>query len=71
MSDAEERNDKESNAKGAGPTRSFDGSVIGPGGQIGPFRMERELGRGHCGNSAMKLYYILLDCEGYYTYPIS
>ncbi|MHC4310693.1 MAG: serine/threonine-protein kinase, partial [Planctomycetota bacterium] len=37
------------NCEGAGPTRSFDGSTPGPGGQIGPFRIERELGRGAVG----------------------
>jgi len=31
------------------PTRSFDGSVTGPGSKIGPFRIERELGRGAVG----------------------
>ena len=31
------------------PTRSFDSSAPGPGGQIGPFRIERELGRGAVG----------------------
>jgi hypothetical protein len=71
MSDTEERNNKRPNRNGAGPTRSFDGSVIGPGGQIGPFRIERELGRGRRGNSALQLFHILLDCEGYYAYPIS
>ncbi len=49
MSDAEERNDKWPEGNGAGPTRSFDGSVTGPGTQIGPFRIERELGRGAVG----------------------
>jgi len=49
MSDTEAKNDKEPNDKGAGPTRSFDGSTPGPGGQIGPFRIERELGRGAVG----------------------
>lgn len=49
MSEAKEQNNKRSNGKGAGPTRSFDGSVLGPGGQIGPFRIEQELGRGAVG----------------------
>ena len=49
MSKAEDKNDKESNGKGADPTRSFDSSVKGPGAQIGPFRIERELGRGAVG----------------------
>ena len=34
---------------GTSPTRSFDSSAPGPGGQIGPFRIERELGRGGVG----------------------
>ncbi len=33
----------------AGPTRSLDGSTALPGAQIGPFRIERELGRGAVG----------------------
>jgi len=49
MGDAEEKNDKGSNDKGADPTRSFDNSAPGPGSQIGPFRIERELGRGAVG----------------------
>ena len=49
MSDGEEKNNKRPNSKGAGPTRSFDDSTPGPGGQIGPFRIERELGRGAVG----------------------
>jgi len=49
MSDAEAKNDKDSNDKGVGPTRSFDSSVKGPDGQIGPFRIEKELGRGGAG----------------------
>ena len=32
-----------------GPTRSFDGSVKGPGEQIGVFRIEQELGQGAVG----------------------
>ncbi|MHC4539597.1 MAG: protein kinase domain-containing protein [Planctomycetota bacterium] len=49
MGDTEERNDKRPKGKGAGPTRSFDSSVTGPGSQIGPFRIEQELGRGAVG----------------------
>jgi serine/threonine protein kinase len=49
MSAAKEQNDRRPEGNGAGPTRSFDSSVIRPGGQIGPFRIERELGRGAVG----------------------
>ncbi|MHC4538464.1 MAG: protein kinase domain-containing protein [Planctomycetota bacterium] len=49
MSEAKGQNDKRPNGKGAGPTRSFDGSAPGPGSQIGPFRIEQELGRGGAG----------------------
>jgi serine/threonine protein kinase len=49
MSEAEEQNNKRPKGKGAEPTRSFDGSLVGPGGQIGPFRIEQELGRGGAG----------------------
>ncbi len=49
MSNAEERNNTRSKGKGAGPTRSFDSSVTGPGSQIGSFRIEQELGRGGAG----------------------
>jgi serine/threonine protein kinase len=49
MSKAKEQNDKRPKGKGAGPTRSFDSSVTGPGSQIGPFRIEQELGHGAVG----------------------
>ncbi len=49
MSGAEGKSDKEPDETGAGSTRSFDGSVKAPGGRIGPFRIERELGRGAVG----------------------
>lgn len=49
MGEAKEQNDKRSKGKGAEPTRSFDGSVIGPGSQIGHFRIEQELGHGGMG----------------------
>ncbi|MHC4071553.1 MAG: protein kinase domain-containing protein, partial [Planctomycetota bacterium] len=49
MSEAKEHNNKRLNGDRAGPTRSFDGSVRGSGSQIGPFRIERELGRGAVG----------------------
>ena len=42
-------NSKEPIGNEAGPTRCFDGSVVGPGSQIGPFRIEHELGRGGAG----------------------
>ena len=49
MSKARKQNDRQSDAKGEKPTRSFDSSVLGPGTQIGPFRIEQELGRGAVG----------------------
>ncbi|MHC4309526.1 MAG: protein kinase domain-containing protein [Planctomycetota bacterium] len=58
MSEAKEQNNKRSNGKGAESTRSFNGSVLGPGGQIGPFRVEQELGRG-----AMSIVYLAHDTK--------
>ncbi len=49
MSEAKEQNNKRPKGKGTEPTQSFDGSTLGPGGQIGPFRIEQELGRGGAG----------------------
>jgi serine/threonine-protein kinase len=47
MSDAEEKNDIESNDDEVGPAHG--NSSVTPGGRIGPFRIERELGRGAVG----------------------
>jgi len=49
MSEANEQNENRPKGKADEPTLSFDGSVTGPGTQIGPFRIERELGRGAVG----------------------
>jgi serine/threonine protein kinase len=49
MSEAEEQSNKRPKDKGAGQTRSFDGSTPSPGSQIGPFHIEQELGRGGAG----------------------
>ena len=46
MSGAEEKNDKRAGKDENLPTASFSGSVKGPVGQMGSFRIERELGRG-------------------------
>ncbi|MHC4594440.1 MAG: protein kinase domain-containing protein [Planctomycetota bacterium] len=47
MSNAAENNNKRAGKEEDHPTASFNGSV--PGGQIGPFRIEQELGRGAVG----------------------
>jgi serine/threonine protein kinase/Tol biopolymer transport system component len=49
MSEVNEQNENRQKGKADEPTLSFDGSVTGPGSQIGPFRIERELGRGAVG----------------------
>ncbi|MHC4581102.1 MAG: serine/threonine protein kinase, partial [Planctomycetota bacterium] len=49
MSEAKEQNKKRPKGEGTGPTRSFDSPMVGPSGRIGPFRIERELGRGGAG----------------------
>ncbi len=58
MSKAKEQNKERPNGEGSGPTRSFDSSVVGPGSRIGPFRIERELGRG-----AMGVVYLAHDTK--------
>ncbi|MHC4707377.1 MAG: serine/threonine-protein kinase, partial [Planctomycetota bacterium] len=49
MSGAEEHDNNRPDKKEPGPTASFDSSVLGPGSQIGPFRIDHELGRGGAG----------------------
>jgi serine/threonine protein kinase/tetratricopeptide (TPR) repeat protein len=49
MGEAKEQNNKQHESKGDWPTRSFDGSTVGPGSQIGHFRIEHELGHGGMG----------------------
>jgi len=49
MSEAEAKNDKRWGDEELPPTASFGGASRGPGGKIGQFRIERELGRGGAG----------------------
>ncbi|MCP4263667.1 MAG: protein kinase [Planctomycetes bacterium] len=49
MSNADDKNGMDSNGKRVDPTHSFDSSAAVPGGRIGPFMIERELGRGAVG----------------------
>lgn len=58
MSEAKEQSNKRSDDKEEEPTCSYDGSALRPGGRIGPFRIERELGRG-----AMGVVYLAHDTK--------
>jgi len=49
MGGTEERNDKRRREEELPPTASFGDSVVRPGGQVGQFRIEQELGRGGAG----------------------
>jgi Tol biopolymer transport system component len=49
MSAAEAKDDNEPDGELADPTRSCEGRLLGPGAQIGSFRIEQELGRGGAG----------------------
>ncbi|MHC4726673.1 MAG: protein kinase domain-containing protein, partial [Planctomycetota bacterium] len=49
MSNPDEKNGVESDDKSINPTHSFDSSAAVPGGLIGPFTIEKELGRGAAG----------------------
>lgn len=50
MSEAEERNNKRAGEEESVPTASFSGSAIGPGGQIGPYKLLSILGEGGANN---------------------
>ncbi|MHC4808034.1 MAG: serine/threonine-protein kinase, partial [Planctomycetota bacterium] len=49
MSDADDGTRKPLGGDEPSPTASFDGQQKGPGSRMGPFRIERELGRGAVG----------------------
>ena len=49
MSETEHDNNRRPGEEELHPTASFSNLVLGPGSQIGPFRIERELGRGAVG----------------------
>jgi len=58
MSKFNEQDDNRPDDEQADPTRSFDGSTVGPGSQIGTFQIEKELGRG-----AMGVVYLARDTK--------
>ncbi len=49
MSDAEEKNDKRADEEEAIPTASFGAGVVGPGSEIGPYKLLSVLGEGGYG----------------------
>ncbi|MHC4190786.1 MAG: hypothetical protein ACYTBX_07580, partial [Planctomycetota bacterium] len=49
MGETEHDNNRRPGGEELRPTASFSDLVLGPGSQIGPFRIERELGRGAVG----------------------
>ncbi len=49
MSEAEEKNDKQPSEEEAVPTASLTGGAVGPGGQIGPYKLLSILGEGGYG----------------------
>ncbi len=49
MNDAENRADDESPGDDGIPTLDYDGTILGPGGQIGPYKLLRILGEGGYG----------------------
>ncbi len=49
MSEGKRCNDELAEDNAAGPTRSSDGSVMGPGGKIGPYKLLRIPGEGGYG----------------------
>ena len=49
MSEAEEKNDKQPDGEEAIPTASYGAGAVGPGGQIGPYKLLSVLGEGGYG----------------------
>jgi len=49
MSKAEERNNKQPDGEEAIPTASFGAGAVGPGGQVGPYKLLSVLGEGGYG----------------------